>query len=361
MYAEFYSFDSMPFQLTPDSRFFFGSAEHKKAMAFLNYGISQGEGFVVITGEVGAGKTTLIDHLISTLDRNRYITGRVVTTQLNHYDMLRMVGAAFDLFREGMDKATLIMRIKQMLADLHHNHKRAILIIDEAQSLPIEAIEELRMLSNLAVGGVAPLQSILLGQPEFRAVLARPELRQMRQRVTASCHLDALTAADTRDYIEHRLTCSGWKGDPVFTDGAFEAIFRYTEGVPRRVNTLCSRVLLLGYLESRHNIDEPMVRSVGEELAAELGQLHEIPQQPASAPAPMPVPTAAAPAPLPRAANANGGNGHGRAGATKDEIQELREALVPRIARIEETMDKHERMIKRALDITIEHLGAFKA
>jgi general secretion pathway protein A len=357
MYAEFYSFNSMPFQLTPDSRFFFDSAEHKKALAFLNYGISQGEGFVVITGEVGAGKTTLIDHLISTLDRNRYVTGRVVTTQLNHYDMLRMVGAAFDLFREGMDKATLIVRIKQMLSDLHHNQKRAILIIDESQSLPTEAIEELRMLSNLAVGGVAPLQSILLGQPEFRAVLARPELRQMRQRVTASCHLGALTAADTRRYIEHRLSRAGWKADPVFTDGAFDAIYRYTEGVPRRVNTLCSRVLLLGFLESRHDIDEQMVKSVGEELAAELGQLHEIPLEPAPAPAPV-----AAPASLARAANSNASNGNGQHREVENhEMRELREALVPRIARIEETMEKHERMIKRALDITIEHLGAFKA
>src|SRR3977135_2192091 len=146
MYSEYYSLNGMPFQLTPDSRFFFGSTEHNKAMAFLNYGISQGEGFVVVTGEVGAGKTTLVDHLLSTLDPTRYIT-----PQLNSYDMLRMVGAAFQIFREGMDKASLVTRIRQLLSDLTAQHKRALLIVDEAQSLTTEALEELRMLSNLMV------------------------------------------------------------------------------------------------------------------------------------------------------------------------------------------------------------------
>src|SRR6185437_11499480 len=205
MYAEFYSLTSMPFQLTPDSRFFFGSSEHNKAMAFLNYGISQGEGFVVVTGEVGAGKTTLVDHLLATLDPTKYITGRIVTTQLNSYDMLRMVGAAFQIFREGMDKASLVTRIKQLLDELTAQRKRALLIVDEAQSLTTEALEELRMLSNLIVSGGSPLQSILLGQPEFRAVLSSPDLEQLRQRVTASCHLGALNEVDTRRYIEHRL------------------------------------------------------------------------------------------------------------------------------------------------------------
>ena len=350
MYAEFYSLTSMPFQLTPDSRFFFGSTEHNKAMAFLNYGISQGEGFVVVTGEVGAGKTTLVDHLLSTLDSNRYIAGRIVTTQLNSYDMLRMVGAAFQIYREGMDKAALITRIRQLLADLTAQHKRALLIVDEAQSLTTEALEELRMLSNLMVSGGSPLQSILLGQPEFRAVLSSPDLEQLRQRVTASCHLGALNEADTRRYIEHRLNRANWMGDPKFHDDAFSEIYRYTSGIPRRINTLCSRLLLLGFLEEKHEIDRAMVSSVGNELASELGPLQASAAMPSHRTVQLePVKPAAAL--------------HVESMDTNwmREIQDLRDDLIPRILRIEQKMYQHDKAINRALDIAVKHLPAFKS
>ncbi len=349
MYSEFYSLNGMPFQLTPDSRFFFGSTEHNKAMAFLNYGISQGEGFVVVTGEVGAGKTTLVDHLLSTLDPTRYITGRIVTTQLNSYDMLRMVGAAFQIFREGMDKASLVTRIRQLLSDLTAQHKRALLIVDEAQSLTTEALEELRMLSNLMVSGGSPLQSILLGQPEFRSVLSSPDLEQLRQRVTASCHLGALNEGDTRRYIEHRLKRAGWKNDPTFSESALTGIYRYTGGVPRRVNTLCSRILLLGFLEEKHHIDGDMVTSVANELAAELGPL-----QGGSAAAPGP--RAIESEPIARTVEPVAADPvYGR------EIRDLREDVMPRIMKIEQKMYQHDKAIKGALDIAVKHLPAFKS
>jgi len=350
MYAEFYSLTSMPFQLTPDSRFFFGSTEHNKAMAFLNYGISQGEGFVVVTGEVGAGKTTLVDHLLSTLDSNRYIAGRIVTTQLNSYDMLRMVGAAFQIYREGMDKAALITRIRQLLNDLTDQHKRALLIVDEAQSLTTEALEELRMLSNLMVSGGSPLQSILLGQPEFRAVLSSPDLEQLRQRVTASCHLGALNEPDTRRYIEHRLNRANWMGDPKFHDEAFTEIFRYTSGIPRRINTLCSRLLLLGFLEEKHEIDREMVASVGNELASELGPL----QASAGLPSHRTVqlePVKPAQALHVESVDAN----------WIHEIRDLRDDVMPRILRIEQKLYQHDKAINRALDIAMKHLPSFKS
>lgn len=357
MYAEFYNLNSMPFQLTPDSRFFFGSAEHNKAMAFLNYGISQGEGFVVVTGEVGAGKTTLVDHLLSTLDPVRYIAGRIVTTQLNSYDMLRMIGAAFQIFREGMDKATLVTRIKQLLADLTTQRKRALLIVDEAQSLTTEALEELRMLSNLMVSGGSPLQSILLGQPEFRQVLSSPDLEQLRQRVTASCHLGALNAGDTHRYIEHRLHLAGWKNDPSFDAQAFAEIYRFTAGIPRRVNTLCSRLLLLGFLEEKHNIDCDMVVAVANELAAELGPLQgreaAAPAISQAEPVRMKEAATAVAAPEPVVAMASDPNlGH--------QIRDLREDILPRIKRIEEKMSQHDKALSRALDIAVRHLPAFK-
>jgi general secretion pathway protein A len=330
MYLEFYGLSGMPFQLTPDSRFFFGSEQHKKAMAFLNYGISQGEGFVVVTGEVGAGKTTLVEHLLATLNPSEYISGRIVTTQLGSYDMLCMIGSALNLFREGMDKATILVRIMQFFSDMRIQGKRVLLIVDEAQSLSAEAIEELRMLSNLVVGSNAPFQGILLGQPEFRSVLSTAGLEQFRQRVTASYHLGALNEPDTRKYIEHRLHHVGWADDPCFSNDAFTKIYRYTAGIPRRINTLCSRLLLLGYLEERHDITPHMVTTVADELAAELG------------------------APIGSGATLQS------AAALRDEGSPLRqyndEGLNSRIARLEERFERHDRAINRAFDIALRYL-----
>ena len=197
MYENFYSLSGMPFQLTPDSRFFFGSQEHNKAMAFLQYGIAQQEGFVVVTGEIGAGKTTLVEHLLTSLDASKHVAARVVTTQLDGYDILCMIAGAFGIASEGVDKAALIGRMKQLFASLQAQGKHPLVIVDEAQSLTTEAIEELRMLSNLTLGAQAPFQGILLGQPEFRSTLSGPHLQQFRQRVIASCHLEALGAEDT--------------------------------------------------------------------------------------------------------------------------------------------------------------------
>src|ERR1700742_5164247 len=149
MYTEFYSFSAIPFRLSPDSRFFFGSSEHSKAVAFLDYGIAQGEGFVIVTGEVGAGKTTLVEYLFSTLEPQRYVIGRIVTTQLDSSDIIRMVAASFNIVHEGRDKSTLILELKQLFESLQATGRRALLIVDEAQSLTAEAVEELRMLSNL--------------------------------------------------------------------------------------------------------------------------------------------------------------------------------------------------------------------
>jgi general secretion pathway protein A len=331
MYLEFYNLAGMPFQLTPDSRFFFGSEQHKKAMAFLNYGISQGEGFVVVTGEVGAGKTTLVEHLLATLDPAEYVSGRVVTTQLGSYDMLCMIGSALNLFREGMDKATILIRVTQFFSDMRNQGKRVLLIVDEAQSLSAEAVEELRMLSNLVIGRNAPFQGILLGQPEFRTVLSTAGLEQFRQRVTASYHLGALNAADTRKYIEHRLHHVGWADNPHFSDSAFEQIFRYTGGIPRRINTLCSRLLLLGYLEEKHEIGDHMVTTVADELAAELG------------------------API------GSGLALQTAAALKDDGTPLRQPygddnVTSRVSRLEEKFERHDRAINRAFDIALRYL-----
>ena len=172
-----------------------------------------------------------------------------------------------------MSKPALIGRFSDFFAQLQQQQKYPLIIVDEAQSLTIEAIEEFRMLSNLVSGFSAPFQGILLGQPEFRAKLSQPELEQFRQRVIASCHLSGLGEEDTRKYIEYRLARVGWRDDPRITDEAFVEIYRRSGGIPRRINTLCSRLLLLGYLEERHDIDRSKVSAVAAEMAAEVGPL----------------------------------------------------------------------------------------
>ncbi len=328
MYMDYYAFSAIPFRLSPDARFFFPSSEHNKAMAFLNYGISEGEGFVVVTGEVGAGKTTLVEHLLSTLDATHYVAARIVTTQLDSYDMLRMVAASFNIPHEGRDKATLLIELKELFESLRSCEKRALLMVDEAQSLTPEAIEELRMLSNMQISGDNSFQVVLLGQPEFRDMLASPRFQQVRQRVAASCHLGPLDANDTKRYIEHRLTQVGWKDDPRITADAFAQIYRHTDGVPRRINTLFSRLLLLGFLDQKHEINGEMVVGVARELADELG----------SAPS-----SRARPEALGNVKDKRVMAGSGKSAAE--------ERVEPRLAEIEEKLERHDRVINRALDL----------
>jgi general secretion pathway protein A len=270
MYAKFYGFDRLAFQLTPDPEFFYESAEHRRAMAHLTYGLHHAEGFIVITGDVGAGKTMLVDRLLSQIDANSYLTARIVTSQLSGDDLLRMVAAGFGLDDGGMAKGALLARIQEFVQSQVGAGRRALLIIDEAQNLSFEALEELRMLSNIVVGTATGLQSFLLGQPQFREVLGNSALDQLRQRITAAYHLGPLNEADTRGYIEHRLVCAGWKGDPQFSDDCIGPIYRYTGGVPRRINTLCSRLLLCGFLDGSHTISAADAEQVAAELDAEL-------------------------------------------------------------------------------------------
>jgi general secretion pathway protein A len=263
MYEDFYHLTGKPFQLTPDPRFYFDTKTHKKAMAYLSYGLSQGEGFIIITGDVGAGKTTLVGHLFDALDKSRYVLAKVVTTQLDADSTLRMVASGLGLKIDGLDKATILNRIETFLRQQSRDKRRTLLIVDEAQNLPVSALEELRMLSNYTEGNKSLLQIFLLGQPEFRDKLAvSPELEQLRQRVIATHHLEPMQQEELPGYIYHRLKLCGWKGRPSFTDGAFDLMFDYSGGVPRRLNNLASRILLFGSLEEKTEIDEALVAEV---------------------------------------------------------------------------------------------------
>ena len=267
MYTDFYQLSGRPFQLTPDPHFYFDTATHRKAMAYLTYGLSQGEGFIIITGDIGAGKTTLVGHLMETIDRSRLVAAKIVTTQLDADSMLKMVATAFGIPVEGTDKSGVLNRIEQFLRSHHREGRRVLLIIDEAQNLPIAALEELRLLSNFQEGTQALLQIFLLGQPEFRDQLASSvELEQLRQRVIATHHLDPMAREELPQYIAHRLTLCGWNGRPTFTQAAFDSMYDYSGGVPRRLNNLASRVLLFGALEERNDIDEAVVNEVIDDL-----------------------------------------------------------------------------------------------
>lgn len=267
MYSEFYHLTGKPFQLTPDPRFYFDTRTHKKAMAYLTYGISQGEGFIIITGDIGAGKTTLVGHLFDELDPTKFFFAKVVTTQLDADNLLRMVAGAFGIPIANVDKATLLQKIETFLRSQNAAHRNVLLIVDEAQNLPVAALEELRMLSNFQEGDKALMQSFLLGQPEFRDQLAHsPELEQLRQRVIATHHLEPMGREEVNGYVEHRLGLVGWKGDPAFDEAAYDKIYAFSGGVPRRLNTICSRILLYGALEEIHEITAEVVDAVIDDL-----------------------------------------------------------------------------------------------
>jgi general secretion pathway protein A len=270
MYESYYGLSGKPFQLRPDPHFFFGSKGHKRAMAYLEYGLSQGEGFIVVTGEVGAGKTTLVRNLFNHLPSEQIVAAHIVNTHLDPDDTLRMVVAGFGLPYEGASKTDLLTRLEQFLRICDQQNKRALLVIDEAQNLNPKTVEELRMLSNFQTDDKSLLQTFLLGQPEFRTTLHSPGMQQLRQRVIASYHLGPMDADETRAYIEHRLATVGWKGDPSFDDGAYDAIFAYTGGIPRKTNTLCDRLLLMGYLEELHNFTAEHVNEVVTDISEEF-------------------------------------------------------------------------------------------
>jgi general secretion pathway protein A len=269
MYESFYGFSAKPFQLNPDPSFYYGSKEHRRAMAYLEYGLHKSEGFIVVTGEVGAGKTTVVRNLLNKLDSNKVVAAQLVTTHLNAEDTLRMVGASFGLPLHGMTKSEMLLSIEAFLVKLSLQGKRGLLVVDEAQNLTPHAMEELRMLSNYQLENHGLLQSFLVGQPEFRRMLESPEMLQLRQRVVAGCHISPMDQDETRGYVEHRLNHVGWKADPTFEPQAFEVLFEVTDGIPRRINAICDRLLLSGYLAGKHEITAADVSAAGLELREE--------------------------------------------------------------------------------------------
>ena len=309
MYDQFYGFSGRPFQLAPDPDFYFESLTHRKALSYLGYGLSQGEGFIVITGEVGAGKSTLAAHLVASIDRQRLTVGQIVTSQLDGHELVRLATQAFGIQLPNpgaADKAAALGALENFLQDEARAGRRCLLIVDEAQNLQAAALEELRMLSNFQLGSHPLLQILLLGQPEFRATLNAQGLEQLRQRVIATHHLDAMEPDEVGRYVEHRMTKVGWKGNPAFGPGVHARLAEASGCVPRRVNQLANRLLLLGSVEKASLLDCEMLDEVIADLAGDVDKAlpdapapvdFVAPYAPAAAPA-APEPVLAQPAPI---------------------------------------------------------------
>jgi len=272
MYESYYGLSAKPFQLKPDPRFLYGSKGHKRAMAYLEYGVSQGEGFIVITGEIGAGKTTLMRNLFCKLDADNIIAAQILNTHVGAEDILRLVASAFGVEYEDTSKATLLNQLEQFLRRADSQGKRALLVVDEAQNLTPRAMEELRMLSNFQTSDKSLLQTFLLGQPEFRRTLLSNDMQQLLQRVIASYHLGPMDSDDTRSYIEHRLHTVGWVNNPSITEDAFHTIYEHTGGIPRKINSLCDRLFLMGYLEELNLFRDTEVQQVINDIKQEFSR-----------------------------------------------------------------------------------------
>jgi putative secretion ATPase (PEP-CTERM system associated) len=340
MYVEFYGFHDHPFLMTPDARLFFPSSVHSRAHAHLVYGLAQREGFVIVTGEVGAGKTTLVERLAAELDPASYAVARINTTQVSGDDLLRLVADGFGVESEG-SKASLLRGITDMLKSGEASGRRHVLIVDEAQALPVPALEELRMLSNITENGRALLQVLLMGQPQLRRIMASPDLDQLRQRVLASYHLGGLSREETHAYVEHRLRAVGWTGNPHFEPAALDILHRFSGGIPRRINRLASRVLLGAALEQASTITGQMVELTARELEEDLTGGSAAMR--AAGPAPYsPLPYASPSYAVPHDGGLNGHHGPPPGGLGE---------ILHRIEALEHTTAKRERVFNRLMDL----------
>jgi general secretion pathway protein A len=275
MYCDYYEFTEKPFTITPNPRFIFLSGNHREAFAHLMYGINQHAGFIELTGEVGTGKTTVLRTLLGQLGENEYRTALIFNPRLSATELLRCINREFGLSGDSGTNEELLQELYHFLLRENSQGRTVVLVIDEAQNLEPGVLEQIRLVSNLETDTDKLIQIILAGQPELGRLLERPDLRQLSQRITVRYHLRAIPRDDLAAYIRHRLTIAGCGRAAEFTPSALRRIFRYSRGIPRLINIVCDRVLLIGYTEERREINGRMVSDAIKELRRETGRDRE--------------------------------------------------------------------------------------
>jgi general secretion pathway protein A len=265
VYLQYYGLTEAPFDITPNPRFLFYGAKHREAYNHLLYGIRERKGFVQLTGEVGAGKTTLCRALLEQL-QGEFATALILNPVMSPDELMKAIAIEFGLPVNGLDRLDTIATINQFLLQQVMRKQDAVLIIDEAQDLTDELLEQVRLLSNLETDNRKLLQIVLMGQPELRERINNPRLRQLRQRITVRYHLPPLTRFEVSQYVQHRLEVAGAKGAPYFTQPAMWRIYRYSQGIPRLLNAICDKALLAGYVHQREKIDFRMIGQAVNEL-----------------------------------------------------------------------------------------------
>ena len=268
MYTEFFGLSAKPFDLLPNPEFLYLSKGHRKALSYLQYGVQEHAGFTLLTGEVGSGKTTLVRDVINNISSDVTLS-MIFNTRVDGYQLIAMINADFGLQTEGKDKVQLITELNDFLLDECSSNRQPIIIIDEAQNLSAEALEEIRLLSNLEADNFKMVQIILVGQPELKQIIAKPSLRQLRQRISISCHLNPLNREESEEYVYHRLATVGHRDCVIFQDGVFDTIFRFSGGVPRLINLICDFLLLSAFVEGTNKIDMTLVNDAVSELSFE--------------------------------------------------------------------------------------------
>ncbi len=284
MYLPFFGLECKPFQITPDPGLFFLSREHKKTLTHLTYGITFNQGFMLITGEVGIGKTTIIRKVMKELDGDIRIA-KITNTRVSSDQLWALINDDFGLDASGKDKTRMLRELTDFLINEYSHGRRCMLFIDEAQNLTPGLLEEIRLLSNLETDKSKLLQIILVGQPELRETLARPELRQLRQRINISCHLSALSREETSDYIFHRLEGAGNREAAVFEAGVMDAIYAFSKGIPRLINIICDFLFLAAFVEGTRTISMELTREVIGEMEQEYRYWNREPEKEADTPA----------------------------------------------------------------------------
>lgn len=273
MYAEYYGLSTDPFCLSPDPRFRLMHPSYRKAKAYMQYALSRAEGFILVTGAPGTGKTTLIKDMLDELHSTNINVAKLVSTHVDADDLLRLTAYGFGIANVGEHKATVIRQLEEYLEGQCQLQRKNLLIVDEAQDLSPNALEELRLLTNLEQTNQPILQIFLVGQQQLLNLVRLKNMEQLNQRIIAACTLKPLLREHVQPYVVHRLRVVGWEHDPSIDPGVFPLLHRLSEGIPRKINQLCSRLLLLGYVENKHHLGVGDVLKVKEELRKEQPRL----------------------------------------------------------------------------------------